>query len=41
VTGWEQMQARYERAVTLLLIPSREREGEQELRALGCPRPAI
>jgi hypothetical protein len=41
VTGWEQMQARYERAVTLLLIPSREREGEQELRALGCPRPAV
>jgi predicted ATPase/DNA-binding CsgD family transcriptional regulator len=41
VTGWERVQARYERAVTLLLIPSREREGEQELRALGCPRPAI
>jgi predicted ATPase len=41
VAGWEQVQARYERAVTLLLIPSREAEGNQELRALGCPRPAV
>jgi predicted ATPase/DNA-binding CsgD family transcriptional regulator len=40
VAGWERVQARYERAITLLLIPSRASEGNQELRALGCPRPA-
>ena len=40
VAGWESVQARYERAVTLLLIPGQENEGTRELRALGCPRPA-
>jgi predicted ATPase/DNA-binding CsgD family transcriptional regulator len=41
VAGWEGLQARYERAVTLLLIPGRETEGGRELQALGCPRPAV
>jgi predicted ATPase/DNA-binding CsgD family transcriptional regulator len=36
---WESLDARFERACTLLLLPDREPEGLAELRALGCPRP--
>jgi predicted ATPase/DNA-binding CsgD family transcriptional regulator len=41
VAGWEQLEARFERAITLLLIPGREAEGHAELDTLGCPPPAI
>jgi hypothetical protein len=41
VTGWEHLDARFERAVTLLLMPGREAEGRAELDALGCPPPAV
>jgi hypothetical protein len=37
---WEQLDARFEHACTLLLLPGREAEGRAELRALGCPPPA-
>jgi len=36
---WEHIGARFERACTLLLVPSRASEGELELRELGCPLP--
>jgi predicted ATPase/DNA-binding CsgD family transcriptional regulator len=36
VLGWEAIGARFERACTLALIPSRADEGTAELRALGC-----
>ncbi|GAA4156255.1 hypothetical protein GCM10022286_06370 [Gryllotalpicola daejeonensis] len=36
VAIWERMGARYERACTLLLLPSRADEGRRELAALGC-----
>jgi hypothetical protein len=35
---WERLDARYERACTLLLIPDREAEGRAELRAIGVGR---
>jgi hypothetical protein len=41
VAGWEYLEARFERAVTLLLMPGREAEGRAELDALDCPPPAI
>jgi predicted ATPase/DNA-binding CsgD family transcriptional regulator len=41
VMGWEQLDARFERAITLLLIRERATEGRAELDALGCPSPAI
>ena len=41
VAGWEHLDARFERAVTLLLMPGREAEGRAELDALGCPPPAV
>jgi predicted ATPase/DNA-binding CsgD family transcriptional regulator len=41
VAGWEHLEARFERAVTLLLMPGREAEGRAELDALDCPPPAI
>src|SRR5262249_38545586 len=40
VSGWEHLEARFERAITLLLMPGREAEGLAELDALGCPPPA-
>ena len=40
VTGWEQLGARYERACTLALIPSRRDEAQAELDDLGVPMPA-
>ncbi|MDT5032659.1 MAG: hypothetical protein QOC94_2830 [Actinoplanes sp.] len=39
VTGWESLDARFERACTLLLMPDRVAEGQAELIALGCRRP--
>lgn len=36
LTLWEQLDARFERACTLLLLPGRESEGQAELSALGC-----
>ena len=41
MAGWEHLDARFERAVTLLLMPGREAEGRAELDALGCPPPAV
>ena len=38
---WEAIGARFERACTLLLIPSRADEGRRELDALGCPLPLV
>ena len=40
LAGWERLDARFERACTLLLLPDRESEGLAELRALGCRPPA-
>jgi predicted ATPase/DNA-binding CsgD family transcriptional regulator len=40
VRGWEHLEARFERAVTLLLMPGWAAEGRAELDALGCPPPA-
>lgn len=39
VAGWEKINARYERACTLLLLDDRTAEGRAELSALGCPLP--
>ncbi|HET9142037.1 ATP-binding protein [Actinophytocola sp.] len=39
VAGWERIDARFERAVTLLLLDDRAAEGRVELAALGCPLP--
>jgi predicted ATPase/DNA-binding CsgD family transcriptional regulator len=39
VLGWEAIGARFERACTLVLIPSRADEGVSELAALGCAVP--
>jgi predicted ATPase/DNA-binding CsgD family transcriptional regulator len=39
VAGWERIDARFERAVTLLLMDDRAAEGRTELAALGCPLP--
>jgi hypothetical protein len=39
LTGWERIDARFERACTLLLMNGRADEGRAELTALGCPRP--
>ena len=41
VAGWEHLEARFERAITLLLMPGREPEGLAELDALDCPPPAV
>jgi hypothetical protein len=40
LAGWERIDARFERAVTLLLIPGRADEGRAELASLGCGPPA-
>jgi hypothetical protein len=40
VTAWERVGARYERACTLALIPSRRTEAAAELADLGVPMPA-
>ena len=40
VAGWELIDARFERACTLTLLPDRSAEGLAELRALGSPPPA-
>ncbi|HEV8557727.1 MAG TPA: LuxR C-terminal-related transcriptional regulator [Actinophytocola sp.] len=40
VTAWEHLDARFERACTLLLLDDRAAEGRTELTALGCPLPA-
>ncbi len=39
VAGWERIDARFERACTLLLLPDRAAEGRAELAALGCQPP--
>ena len=39
VALWETIGARFERACTLLLIPSRQAEGRDDLARLGCPLP--
>jgi hypothetical protein len=39
VAAWEQLGARYERACTLALIPSRRDEARAELDDLGVPMP--
>ena len=39
VACWEDLEARFERAITLLLMPGREMEAHDELDALGCPPP--
>ena len=38
--GWERIEARFERACTMMLLEERAEEGEAELRALGCRLPA-
>jgi hypothetical protein len=40
LAGWERIQARFERACTLMLLEDRAPGGRAELRALGCPPPA-
>ncbi|HEY3140938.1 MAG TPA: hypothetical protein VGJ86_07400 [Acidimicrobiales bacterium] len=40
IDRWERIDARFERACTLLLLPDRAHEGHTELRALACPPPA-
>jgi predicted ATPase/DNA-binding CsgD family transcriptional regulator len=40
VDQWERIEARFERACTLLLLPDRVSEGEAELHDLGCPLPS-
>ena len=37
VNRWERLDARFERAATLALLPDRADEGRAELAALGCP----
>jgi len=39
VNAWEQLGARYERACTLALSPSRRDEARAELDDLGVPMP--
>jgi predicted ATPase/DNA-binding CsgD family transcriptional regulator len=41
VAGWERIGARFERAITLLLLPDRAGEGRAELSVLGCTSPAV
>jgi hypothetical protein len=36
VAAWTQIEARFERACTTMLLPDRVDEGRAELRALGC-----
>jgi predicted ATPase/DNA-binding XRE family transcriptional regulator len=40
LAGWERIEARFERACTLTLLPGRGDEGRAELSALGCRPPA-
>ena len=40
LSGWQRIDARFERACTLVLLPDRADEGAAELRALGCRPPA-
>jgi hypothetical protein len=41
LAGWERIDARFERACTLLLLDGQADEGRAELRSLGChPPPA-
>jgi hypothetical protein len=39
VAGWERIDAKFERACTLLLLADRADEGHAQLRALGCQPP--
>lgn len=39
IAGWERIEARFERACTLLLLDDRAAEGHAELAALGCSPP--
>jgi hypothetical protein len=41
ITGWERIDARFERACTLLLLPDRADEGLAELAVLGCGPPDV
>ncbi|WP_327007981.1 hypothetical protein OHA72_12295 [Dactylosporangium sp. NBC_01737] len=36
---WDRLDARFERACTLALLPGQEAAGRGELAALGCPPP--
>jgi predicted ATPase/DNA-binding CsgD family transcriptional regulator len=38
---WERIEARFERACTMMLLEERAEEGEAELRALGCHLPVL
>jgi predicted ATPase/DNA-binding CsgD family transcriptional regulator len=40
IESWGRLGARFERGVTLTLLPDRRREGERMLAELGCPPPA-
>ncbi len=40
VASWKRIDARFERACTLLLLPDRADEGRDELAALGCSPPS-
>jgi hypothetical protein len=40
LAGWERIDARFERACTLLLMNGRADEGRAELAALGCHSPS-
>ena len=40
IAGWEAIDARFERAATLLLLPERAAEGRAELVAIGAPVPS-
>ena len=41
IAGWERIDARFERACTLVLLPDRASEGIAELSALHCQPPAV
>jgi hypothetical protein len=41
LAGWERIDARFERACTLLLMDGRAGEAHAELTALGCTPPQL
>jgi hypothetical protein len=40
MAAWDAIDARFERACTLALLPDRAGEAATDLAALGCPPPA-